>query len=113
MTKSLGEFEQSILFALVQLEDDAYGASIGRTIERRTGRLVSAGAIYTALDRLEARGLVESRVGDPTGKRGGRRRKHYELTAAGAMSLSDTVERMRAMSEGLIPKLEALTGGRR
>jgi DNA-binding PadR family transcriptional regulator len=110
MNKSLGEFEQSILFALVELEDEAYGASIGRAIERRTGRLISAGAIYTALDRLETRGLVESWVGDPTRERGGRRRKHYKLTAAGAMSLSETVQRLQSMSEGLLPKLEALTG---
>ena len=74
---------------------------------------MSAGAIYTALDRLEDRGLVESWVGAPTGERGGRRRKHYRLTADGAISLSRTVERLRSMSDGLMPKLEALTGDRR
>ena len=58
MGRALGEFEQLILFALVELEDEAYGASIGRAIEERTGREVSAGAIYTALDRLATRGLV-------------------------------------------------------
>ena len=52
MGKSLGEFEQMILFALVSLGDDAYGASIRREIVSRTGRDVSAGAVYTVLDRL-------------------------------------------------------------
>jgi DNA-binding PadR family transcriptional regulator len=74
---------------------------------------VSAGAIYTALERLENRGLVESWVGAPTSERGGRRRKHYRLTTEGATSLSQTVERLKSMSEGLLPKLQAMTGNRR
>ena len=84
MGKSLGEFEQMILFALMSLGDDAYGASIRREIVERTGREVSAGAVYTVLDRLEMRGLVASRVGEPTAERGGRRRKHYRIEASGA-----------------------------
>jgi len=111
MGRALGEFEQLILFALVELGDDAYGASIGRAIERRTGRQVSAGAIYTALDRLAGRGLVTARVGEPTPERGGRRRKHYQLEPEGAALLSRSVGLLHAMSEGLLPKLEAMAGG--
>lgn len=111
MGRALGEFEQLILFALLQLEADAYGAAIGREIERRTGREVSAGAIYTALDRLAARGLVTSHVGEPTPERGGRRRKYYHLEPAGAAELSRSVAVIRSMSDGLMPKLEGLTGG--
>ncbi|MEM7414884.1 MAG: helix-turn-helix transcriptional regulator [Gemmatimonadota bacterium] len=110
MGRALGEFEQLILFALVELEDEAYGAAIGRAIEARTGRSVSAGAIYTALDRLASRGLVTSWVGEPTGERGGRRRKYYGLEPAGAAELSRSVAVIRSMSEGLMPKLEAITG---
>jgi len=73
MSRALGEFEQLILFALLELGDDAYGASIGRAIEERTGREVSPGAVYTALDRLGSRGLVSSEVGEPTAERGRRR----------------------------------------
>lgn len=109
MARALGEFEQLILFALVELEDEAYGAAIGRAIEARTGRTVSAGAIYTALDRLAARGLVTSRVGEPTAERGGRRRKYYGLEPAGALELSRSVAVLRSMSEGLLPKLESMT----
>ena len=111
MGRALGEFEQLILFALVELGDDAYGASIGRAIEHRTGRQVSAGAIYTALDRLSARGLVRGVVGEPTPERGGRRRKHYHLEPEGALLLSRSVDVLRAMSEGLLPKLEAMASG--
>lgn len=110
MGRALGEFEQLILFALVELEDDAYGASIGRAIESRTGREVSAGAIYTALDRLTARGFVTSLVGDPTPERGGRRKKYYTLEPAGAVALSRSVEVFQTMSDGLLPRLEALSG---
>ena len=109
MSRALGEFEQLILLALVELEDGAYGASIGRAIERRTGREVSAGAIYTALDRMGTRGLVTSRVGEPTAERGGRRRKYYALEPEGALALSRSVEVLRSMSEGLLPKLAVLT----
>jgi len=112
MGRALGEFEQLILFALVELEDEAYGASIGRAIEARTGREVAAGAIYTALDRLAARGLVTARVGEPTPERGGRRRKYYRLEPAGAVELSRSVDVIRSMSEGLMPRLEALAGER-
>ena len=111
MHRALGEFEQLILFALVELEDNAYGASIGRAIERRTGRQVSAGAIYTALDRLAARELVTAEVGDPTPERGGRRRKYYHLEPAGAVVLTRSVDVIRTMSKGLLPKLEVIAGG--
>jgi PadR family transcriptional regulator PadR len=112
MSRSLGEFEQAILFALVELDEEAYGAEIGRTIERRTSHPVSAGAIYTALDRLESRGLAESWVGEPTGERGGRRKRHYRITAEGAAGLKRSVMRLKSMSDGLIPKLDAMTGDR-
>lgn len=112
MGRALGEFEQLILFALVELDEDAYGASIGRAIEDRTGRQVSAGAIYTALDRLSVRGMVTAEVGEPTPQRGGRRRKYYRLEPAGAVELSRSVDVLRSMSEGLLPKLEAMAGSR-
>lgn len=102
----LGEFEQLILFSVLLLEEDAYGVAIRETIEERTGRVVSAGAIYTALGRLEERGLVRSWVGEPEGP--GRPRKYYALEKAGAQALMDTYETMRAMAGGLIPRLARL-----
>jgi PadR family transcriptional regulator PadR len=107
--RALGEFEQLILFALVELADDAYGAAIGRVIESRTGREVSAGAVYTALDRLASRGYVSAEVGEPTAERGGRRRKYYRLEPEGALALQRSVAVLRDMSDGLISRLEALT----
>jgi DNA-binding PadR family transcriptional regulator len=111
MKRSLGEFEQLILFALLELEEDAYGASIGREIESRTGRQVSAGAVYTALERLAARGLVSGEVGGPTPERGGRRRKYYRIEPEGAAELRRAVDIFRTMSKGLLPKLDAIVDG--
>ena len=110
MGKSLGEFEQMILLALIALGEDAYGATIRREIVRRTGKEVSAGAVYTVLERLERAGLVASRVGTPTPERGGRRRKHYRVRTDGARLLSDSQQRMRRMSQGLTDRLMDLAG---
>jgi len=110
MTPHLGEFEQLLLFALLRLEDDAYGVTIRREIERRTSRSVAVGAVYTALQRLEDRGLVSSRIGEPTAERGGRRKRYYRLEPAGARALAASYENLREMSKGLAPKLAQLTG---
>ena len=106
MSDWLGEFEQLVLFAVVQ-NDDAYGTAIRREIERRTGREVSAGAVYTTLERLEARGLVTSSWGDPTPERGGKRKRHYQLTTGGRQALARSWRAMRAMARGAMPKLES------
>ncbi len=52
MSRQLGEFEQLLLFAVLNLGDDAYGVELRKGIERATGRRVSPGAVYTAMDRL-------------------------------------------------------------
>ncbi len=107
----LGEFEQMILFSVLELGDDAYGGAIRETIERRTGRVVSSGAIYTALGRLAERNLVTSRVGEPTAGRAGRPRKYYSLEPAGARALKDSYSTIQAMAGGLISRLTDLAEG--
>lgn len=104
----LGEFEQLILFSILQLGDDAFGVSIRESIESRTGRVVSAGSIYTTLGRLEERGLVTSRTGDPTPGRAGRPRKYYALRTEGAKALRESYAAIQAMAGDLGPLLDAL-----
>jgi len=106
MARSLGEFEQLLLFALVRLGDDAYGLTVRREIEERTGRSISAGAVYTALDRLEERGLVRSWWGAPTAERGGKRKKHYRIQPLGLKTLTRSYTAMQQMARGLAAKLE-------
>jgi DNA-binding PadR family transcriptional regulator len=107
----LGEFEQLILFSVLQLGEESYGVAIREAIEARTGRVVSTGAIYTALSRLEERGLVTSRVGEPTGQ-AGRPRKHYALTTAGARALKDAYDTIQAISGGLLSRLSRAAEGK-
>jgi DNA-binding PadR family transcriptional regulator len=104
----LGEFEQLVLFALLRLGPDAYGATIWREIETRTTRSVSISAVYTTLERLEQKGLVQSRIGEPTAARGGRRRKHFELLPLGMRTLKVAYDAFSSMTEGLDRQLKAL-----
>lgn len=106
----LGEFEQLILFSVLELEGDASGVAIRELIEERTDRVVSTGAIYTTLGRLEERGLVTSTVAAPTG-RAGRPRKRYRLEPEGARALKDTYNALQAIAGGLIPRLTELAEG--
>ena len=109
MNTYLGEFEQLILFSVLHLGDDAYGVTIRESIEERTGRAVSSGAIYTTLGRLEERGLVGADSG-PRIPGPGRPRKYYAITPAGARALMDAYTTMQAMAGGLIPRLAELAG---
>jgi DNA-binding PadR family transcriptional regulator len=98
----LGEFEHLLLLAVMQLPpEDAYGNRIRTAIEERTGRGVAPGAIYTALARLEGRGLVRSWLGEPTPQRGGKRKRHYQLEPAGAALLKRMQDVLARMSSGL------------
>ena len=108
MRTHLGEFEQLLLMALFQAQDEAYGVQIRAVIEERTGRSVSPGAIYTALDRLERRKLVSSRLGDPTAQRGGKRKRYYRIEPAGATLLRQSQRALARMAHGAGPELEAL-----
>jgi len=97
----LGEFEQLVLLALVRLGEGAYGMTVRREIEERAARDVSIGAVYATLDRLEEKGLVKSRLGEPTDERGGRAKKCFTMTGAGARALERSQLAVRHMLEGL------------
>ena len=79
MGHTLGEFEQLVMLAVLRLDEHAYGTAIGGELKERAERDVSPGAIFTTLERLESRGLVTSRYGEPTSERGGRRKRFYRI----------------------------------
>jgi PadR family transcriptional regulator PadR len=108
MSPVLGEFEQLVLIAIVRLEADAYGATIRRDIEARTGRRLSISAVYTTLERLEQKGCVRSWIGEPTAERGGRRRKHSALQPLGARALRTAYRAYTGMAAGLEHRLKTL-----
>jgi PadR family transcriptional regulator PadR len=98
---SLGEFEQIVLLAILRLDDAAYGVSIRAEIAKRTGRSVASGAMYTTLQRLEEKGLVTSRMGDPTRERGGRAKRYYTVSAAGLKNLKRAQNAYQSLLKGL------------
>lgn len=98
----LGEFEITVLAALLQLKNDAYGKRIRQEIERRTGRSVAIGAVYTTLRRLEEKGFVSSRMGEPTPERGGRRKRSFRVLAVGVHTLERSVRSLACMVDGVV-----------
>ncbi len=98
---ALGEFEHLVLLAVVRLAADAYGSTIRREIEERTGRSIAIGALYTALDRLERKGFVSSSLSDPTPQRGGRAKRYFRLRPAGAAALQRSREALTRMWSGV------------
>jgi PadR family transcriptional regulator PadR len=87
--RALGELEHVVLLAILRLGADAYGVPIVEEITRQSDRAVARTAVYVALTRLERRGLVQSRLGEPTPERGGRARRYFRVLPAG-------LERVRA-----------------
>ena len=93
----LGEFEQIVLLAVARLGDDAYGMEIRREIEQRTERLVTIGAVYATLDRLEDKGYLRARDESNSG----RARRFFALTDAGVDALEAARSLQTRMWSGL------------
>lgn len=98
---NLGDFEQLILLAILRLRDNAYGVTIRAELADRARRTVAPGAVYTALERLETKGLITSRMSDPTPQRGGRAKRHVTVTTAGMEALTRSVQAYERLLDGL------------
>jgi PadR family transcriptional regulator, regulatory protein PadR len=98
-TRYLSELELHVLLAVSALGDDAYGGSVRRDIEERSGRQVWAGPLYAALAKLEEQGLLSGTLGDPLPVRGGRSRRYFRLTAVGLRALRDALAMLDRMRE--------------
>ena len=98
---NLGEFEQLILLAILRLGDDAYGVTIRAQLAERAGRTIAPGALYTALERLEAKRAITSRMGDPTPQRGGRAKRYVKVTPVGMEALTRALQAYERLMDGL------------
>ena len=88
---SIGQFEQLVLTAILDLQEQAYGVTIHSKVEELARpKGVSLGAVYVTLDRLEDKGLVASWLSDPTPERGGRAKRCYRLEALGERVLRES-----------------------
>jgi DNA-binding PadR family transcriptional regulator len=97
----LGDLEQMVLLAILHLGDGAYAVPIRQELAARAGRQIARGALYTTLDRLESKGYLRSRVGEPIPERGGRSRRYYTVTARGIAAVRTSCEALRALYHGL------------
>ena len=100
----LGEFEEIVLLTVAVLFDEAYGVAIKQAIEERLGRSVSVGALQSALRRMESKGFLQSRLGEATQVRGGKRKRYFTVTPYGKQALTQVKETRLQLWQS-IPKI--------
>ncbi|MGD8328874.1 MAG: helix-turn-helix transcriptional regulator [Acidobacteriota bacterium] len=101
MSDYLGEFEQMVLLSIMRLGENAYGLAVRGELEEVAGRKPSSGSLYTTLDRLEKKGLIESVAGESTLERGDRPRRYVRVTGAGKAQLARSRSTLLALWDGL------------
>ena len=104
-----GHFDLMILLAVLRLDDNAYGVPISTEIENTTGRSIALASVYAALERLESRGWVSSRVGEATAERGGRAKRYFRVTAKGVREARDAKRALVKMWGGIRQLQEGTT----
>ena len=101
--RKLNDIEQAVLISVLALEADAYGVAVKAEVDRRTARKLSTETVYAVLSRAEDHDLVESRLGEPTPERGGRRKRFYMITDQGRRALSEAHQSTANLWNGFIP----------
>lgn len=99
----LGELEEMVLLTVGVLYDEAYGVAIKQELETRMGRSLSVGALHSALRRLEEKGFVDSRLGEATAERGGKRKRFFRVTVQGYRSLTEAKEFRKKLWDDIPP----------
>jgi DNA-binding PadR family transcriptional regulator len=85
----LGEFEEIVLLFVAMLDSNAYGVNITHHITEQTNREVRLNQVHASLHRLEEKGMIISKMGEPTAERGGRRKRIFSITAYGLQTLQE------------------------
>lgn len=104
--RGLGELEQQVLLAVLQLGGEAYSVPVVLEVEKRSGREVAQAAVYIVLRRLEEKGLVSSRMEGPGETDSGRERRYFRVEPAGVTLLRETRRTMARFWDGLEAVLE-------
>lgn len=105
----LGEFEELVLLVVAMLDGDAYGVKITHEIIQQTNRSVRLNQVHASLHRLESKGMIASKMGDPTPERGGRRKRIFTITAFGQQTLNE-MKAVRAHLWNLLPSSMKIIG---
>ncbi|KPJ89308.1 MAG: hypothetical protein AMS18_12560 [Gemmatimonas sp. SG8_17] len=98
---TIGEFEQLVLLAILQLKSEAYGPNISEELERKAGRRVSRGALYSSLDRLQQKGLLQWEIEVASSDRGGHPKRRFEVTQPGIAALREYRKALTKLWAGL------------
>jgi PadR family transcriptional regulator, regulatory protein PadR len=93
----VGQHELMVMLAVLRLGREAYGVPIAAEIASKTGREMLQGSVYATLERLEAKGLVASRLGEATAQRGGRAKRYFKLTAEGVRQVREAQRALEAL----------------
>jgi DNA-binding PadR family transcriptional regulator len=101
----LGEYEEVVLLAVLQLGKDAYGRSIRELLDEVGERFTSIGALYATLDRLERKGFISSRQGEATPERGGRAKRYFKVEGTGVLALREGRRIRQKLARGIRPGL--------
>lgn len=102
----IGEFEQMVMLAILQLGTAAYGPDISEQLERKANRRVSRGALYSSLDRLQQKGLIRWEIERATSERGGHPKRRFEVTGTGLKALRTSHRALTNLTTGLEEVLE-------
>ena len=103
---SIGEFEQLVLLTILRLGDSAYGVPILEELSKHTSRPILRPSVYVALRRLEEKGLIKSRLGEPEPRRGGRARRYFDLEPAAMDLLREARRTLVSLWDGITPQLD-------
>jgi PadR family transcriptional regulator, regulatory protein PadR len=99
--ETLGALEHLVLLAIVRIGSESYGVTIIDELQSHAKRPILRPSVYLALKRLEGRGFIKSRMGEPEARRGGRARRHFEATAAGLKVLRESHRMLESLSDGV------------
>ncbi|HSR69835.1 MAG TPA: helix-turn-helix transcriptional regulator [Acidobacteriota bacterium] len=105
MSTFIGEFEQMVLLAIMQLREEAYAITVRELLEERVERSVSRGALYRTLDRLQEKSLLRYQVDAPTAERGGHARRCFQVTPEGVAALKESRAALLTLWDGLEEEL--------
>jgi len=97
----LGDLEELVLLAVMRLGEEAHGGRIREELREQAGRSVSISTIYVTLMRLEEKGCASSWKGEPSAERGGKAKRHYAVSPAGAEALQGARDVRERMWDGL------------
>jgi len=100
----IGEFEELVLLTVGVLFDDAYAVAIAKELEKQSGRSIAVSAVHKSLYRLEEKGMLDSRLGDPQAKRGGKRKRLFTISPYGKKAMEASFD-LRSRLRNQIPDL--------